>query len=254
MTGVPVPKGAPRGGTVRRLLKPLENRIRYLGRKRYCPICRSHASRFLPHGLIERSEARCPYCGSLERHRLVWLFMERRTDLFAPPRKRMLHVAPELCMVSRLRRARHVDWLTADLKMTHAMVRMDVTQIQFPDDSFDVIYCSHVLEHVPDDTRAMREFARVLRPGGWAILQVPITAVATFEDPAVTDPAERERLFGQWDHVRRYGPDYADRLAAAGFQVERVTAQEFASAAEIASMRLDSEEQIHFCRTPELTP
>lgn len=99
------------------------------------------------------------------------------------------------------------------------MVRMDITQIDFPDNSFDVIYCSHVLEHVVDDRQAMQEFYRVLRPGGWAVLLVPITADQTFEDPAIVSPQDRLQMFGQADHVRRYGPDFVDRLKDAGFEV-----------------------------------
>jgi ubiquinone/menaquinone biosynthesis C-methylase UbiE len=99
------------------------------------------------------------------------------------------------------------------------MYNFDITRIPFPENSFDVIYCSHVLEHVPDDRKAMREFLRILRIGGWALLQVPITGTRTFEDPSITDPYERRRLFGQEDHVRRYGPDYKNRLEEAGFKV-----------------------------------
>ena len=100
------------------------------------------------------------------------------------------------------------------------MVEMDITDIQYPDDSFDAIYCSHVLEHVPDDAKAMSELYRVLKPGGWAILAVPIRGDTTFEDPTTTEPEERERLFGQSDHVRYYGKDFKDRLEAAGFEVK----------------------------------
>jgi SAM-dependent methyltransferase len=96
-----------------------------------------------------------------------------------------------------------------------------VQRLPFRDGAFDALLCHHVLEHVPDDRAAMRELRRVLRPGGWAILQSPIRSrlEATLEDPAVTDPRERERLFGQRDHLRQYGRDYADRLRAAGFEV-----------------------------------
>jgi SAM-dependent methyltransferase len=125
-----------------------------------------------------------------------------------------------------------MDYLTADLHDPQAMEIMDVTQIEHPDRSFDVIFCSHVLEHVEDDRRAMREFHRTLRDGGWAILLVPITADHTVEDPSVTDPAERKRLFGQADHVRRYGPDYVERLREAGFSVLVKAAGDVLSARE----------------------
>lgn len=132
----------------------------------------------------------------------------------------MLHVAPEPCLEPRLRERLGEGYLTADLHDPDAMLRIDVTDIDRDDESFDVILCSHVLEHVEDDRVAMRELRRVLRGAGWAILLVPITAGRTREDPTIVDPAERLRAFGQEDHVRRYGPDYADRLREAGFRVD----------------------------------
>jgi len=132
----------------------------------------------------------------------------------------MLHVAPERCFESRLRKYFEPgNYVTADLLNRRAMVRMDITDIQYPDGYFDIIFCSHVLEHVQDDKKALMEFYRVLKQGGWAILNVPINAERTFEDPLVVDPAERLKVFGQEDHVRRYGPDYIDRLREAGFKV-----------------------------------
>ena len=146
------------------------------------------------------------------------------TDLFDGKPKKMLHVAPEGCLERRLASRLADGYFTADLANPRAMVRMDITRIPHPDESFDVIYCSHVLEHVSDDRRAMREFHRVLKADGWAILLVPVTADQTTEDPTLVDPAERLRTFGHEGHVRRYGPDYVDRLEAAGFcvQVTRV--------------------------------
>jgi SAM-dependent methyltransferase len=132
----------------------------------------------------------------------------------------MLHVAPEAQLSRLFASASGIDYLSADLFSSTAMVRMDITDIEYPDETFDVIYCSRVLEHVSDDRKAMRELHRVLRTGGWAILKVPIsTAEETFEDPTITTREERERAFGQFDHVRRYGADYKDRLEDAGFFV-----------------------------------
>jgi hypothetical protein len=150
----------------------------------------------------------------------MWLYMSTETDLLSDTTtRRFLHIAPERALQSKLAQLPWIDQLTADLEPAGVMVQMDVTDIQYPDDSFDVIYASHVLEHVPDDAAAMSELFRVLRPGGWAILQVPIWRAVTDEDPSVTDPAARTRRFGQDDHVRSYGRDYALRLAGAGFQV-----------------------------------
>lgn len=200
-------------------------RVVYRGTGRWCPVCEQPSRRFRPFGVDERrDEAMCVHCGALERHRLLWLFFNRMTKLFAGPRSAtsFLHVAPERCFEPRLRKRLGAGYLTADLEDPGADVRMDVTRIEYPDASFDVVYCSHVLEHVPDDRRALREFHRVLRRDGWAIILVPITAAATVEDPTETDPKERLRRFGQDDHFRRYGPDFLDRLRAAGFNVRVV--------------------------------
>jgi len=196
--------------------------IPYLGTARWCPVCERHSRCFRPFKHHHNREAICIHCGALERHRFLWLYAQAHTDLFDGRPKRVLHVAPERCFNEKLRRRLGEGYLTADLMDKRAMVAMDIMAIQFPDATFDVVYCSHVLEHVPDDRRAMREFCRVLKPDGWAILLVPITADTTFEDPSVVDPAERLRLFGQEDHVRRYGPDYVDRLQEAGFDVAEV--------------------------------
>jgi SAM-dependent methyltransferase len=183
----------------------------------YCPVCESYVDRFLPGGTPPRPDVKCPVCGANRRTRFAWLVLHRRTDLFDGRPKRMLHVAPERSLTRRLGELPGLEYLTADLEPGKAMVQMDITDIRFDDASFDVVYCTHVLEHVPDDRRAMRELLRVLRPGRWALLMMPITADRTFEDPSITDPAERERVFGHPAHVRRYGPDLLDRLREAGF-------------------------------------
>jgi SAM-dependent methyltransferase len=199
----------------------LVSKVSNFGFRRYCPCCKAHLRQFRPFGLVPRPEARCPVCGSLERHRLIHLYLRQRTDLFDGRRKKMLHVAPEEQLSTLFASAPGINYLSADLLSPKAMIRMDITDIQYPDETFDVIYCSHVLEHVNDDRKAMRELHRVLRTGGWAILQVPIpTAEATYEDPTITSPKARKLAFGQKDHVRRYGADYKDRLEDAGFSVE----------------------------------
>ena len=220
------------------------------GGRRYCPVCEKHARRFKPFGVVKRKDARCPSCGSLERHRLVWLYLNRKTDLFKREMKgAMLHVAPESILESKFRSLLGKHYLTADYFDPRADVKMDIMNIAYPDQTFDVIYCSHVLEHVPDDRRAMREFRRVLKQDGWAVLLVPITAEKTFEDPTIEDPKERLRLFGQEDHVRRYGPDYAERLGQAGFLVECIRPSAFLSPPEIADMALTKAGgDIYLCR------
>lgn len=187
-----------------------------------CPICDSHYRKFLPYGRLKpRENALCPNCQSLERHRLMWLYLRDRTDFFTPG-KHVLHIAPEACFIQRFEKLHGDHYITADIESPLAKVKMDIHQIPFADNTFDVILCNHVLEHVNDDLLAMRELCRVLKPGGFAILQVPFYFPLpdhTFTDLTITNPRERERLFGQSDHVRRFGKDYADRLRASGFRV-----------------------------------
>ncbi|MBW2269950.1 MAG: methyltransferase domain-containing protein [Deltaproteobacteria bacterium] len=186
-----------------------------------CPCCERTARRFLDSPNGQRPGVRCPHCNSRPRHRILHLFLRERTDLFDGQPTRLLHVAPNPRISLQLTSAPWIDYVSADLQRPTAMLKMDITDIQLPDASFDVIICNHVLEHVPEDRRAMRELCRILRPDGWAILQVPLDPeqAETFENPSVTDPEERRRVFGHPGHVRRYGRDYADRLREAGFDV-----------------------------------
>ena len=197
----------------------------YVGRGRECPVCGARYRRFMPYGYVtSREDALCPGCLSLERHRMIWLYLERHTDLFTT-HPRLLHIAPEHSLMRHFRKlyATTHDYVTADLESPLADEHFDVESIPMKDASFDVIICNHLLEHVNDDRRAMRELYRILRPGGWGILLVPEdrNRETTFEDNTITDPAERTRLFGQYDHRRVYGRDYDDRLREAGFEVER---------------------------------
>lgn len=193
----------------------------YYGNKVECPVCGSHFKKFLPYGRKSRENALCPKCLALERHRLLWLYLKDRTDFFSKDRK-MLHIAPELCFIDRFERLKNLDYITGDIESPLAKVKMDIHEIPFEENTFDVIFCNHVLEHVDDDILAMKEMKRVLKPGGWAILQIPFfepVPEKTHEDPSITSPKEREKVFGQNDHVRMYGKDYSERLASAGFEV-----------------------------------
>ena len=183
----------------------------------------------------------------MPRHRLAWCYLEKMTGLFDGREKRMLHVAPEPCLEKPLHRRVGAGYLTADLLNPHAMVKMDITDIQYPDEAFDAIYCSHVLEHVSDDRAALREMRRVMKPRGWALILVPITADTTYEDPSITDPEDRLRVFGQEDHVRRYGPDFQGRLEEAGFGLDVVRATDFLDQESCERMGLDVTEELFFC-------
>jgi len=222
--------------------------LRYAGRERHCPVCGTSARAFLPFGIPPRPGAMCPRCDALERHRLVWLYFQRRTDLFDARPKRLLHVAPERCFESRLRKRFGASYVPTDLASPRARVRLDVTRTPFPDGAFDVVYCSHVLQYVPEDRRAMRELGRLLGADGWAVLMVPITQAKTLEDPSVVDPKERLRLFGREDQVRRYGADFEDRLREAGFEVTVTRAADLCSAEEMVRLGLATSGAVFHCR------
>ena len=220
-----------------KLRKKITQLIAKVGNARYCPICEENYTYFDSAGLIPRKNSRCIGCGSLERHRLCWLYFLRCTSIFSTSPKKFLHIAPEIIFKKKF--ASHFPdgtYLTADLLADDVDIKMDITAIQFPDGEFDFIYCSHVFEHIPDDKKAMREIHRVLSVDGTAILLVPITTTRTYEDPTVDNPHDREALYGQNDHVRRYGPDYQDRLSEAGFHVEKFQPSDFLSKKEIDKM------------------
>ena len=222
-------------------------KFKYSGTQHYCPVCKSEISVFKDFGKPPRPNALCPICKLLERHRLDWLFFQRKTNLFDRLRKRMLHVAPEEAFKLKFANIAHLDYITADLRRPE-MVRMDITAIPCSDDCFDVVYCSHVLEHVPDDHKAIREFYRVIKPDGWAVLQVPVTTEKTFEDPTITDPSVRESLFGYCDHVRCCGPDYKDRIEEAGFRTMVFTAKDIIDKEDdFRRMGIQPDRIIFFC-------
>lgn len=195
----------------------------YLGNRVECPVCKARFRKFLPYGRKPpRENALCPNCLSLERHRLLWLYLQERTSFFSA-RLKFLHIAPEICFIHRFEKFENLDYVTADLESPLARIKMDIHQIPFENDTFDVVMCNHVLEHVEDDIHAMKEIFRVLKPDGWAILQVPFMGKnlkSTYEDPEVRTSARREKVYGQRDHVRIYGKDFPDRLRKAGFRVK----------------------------------
>jgi len=206
--------------------------LRYRGDSYECPICHGSFRTMLPVA-DRRANASCPRCRSFERHRLLWLYLEREVGVTRRS-MRILHVAPEPGTARRLLSQPGIDYVTTDIGGVTAMVRADLTALPFPDASFDIVLCSHVLEHIPEDRAAMRQMRRVTAPGGRTILQHPIDPdrAETYEDFSITDPAERERAFFQRDHVRIYGRDIAERLTEAGFRVtivdynERLTPKE----------------------------
>ena len=210
--------------------------IAYLGRGRECPLCGSRRRKFMPYGYVtSREDALCPRCLALERHRMIWLWITRHTDLLER-RPRLLHIAPEVSLMRHLKPlyGNSGNYITADLESPLADLHFDVQQIPLDNGTIEVVICNHLLEHVEDDRVALRELHRILCHGGWGILLVPEDRrrATTFEDDSVTDREERTRLFGQYDHRRVYGRDYDDRLRSAGFRVERIPCRDIATATE----------------------
>ena len=199
----------------------------YLGKGKQCPLCGCQRRKFLPYGYVtSRENALCPNCLSLERHRLLWLWLLRESDIGrgAMALPKMLHIAPEVALMRKFKKmyAREAErYVTADLESPLADMHFDVQQIPLEDESFDAIICNHIMEHVEDDHKALSELYRIMRRGGWGVILSPVELERekTFEDDTITDRAERTRIFGQYDHRRIYGRDYAERLRKAGFEV-----------------------------------
>ena len=204
---------------------------------------------FLPYGYgNQRNNVLSPSTLSLERHRLLWLYLKNETDFFSKDLK-VLHFAPEQAFYNRFKKQQNLDYTTTDLESPLADVKADICNLPFESDLYDVILCNHVLEHIPDDTKAMQELYRVLKPGGMAILQIPqdLSREKTFEDNSITDKKERARIFGQYDHVRVYGRDYFDKLRRIGFKVNEVNYTAKLSKEEVEKYCLAKGEIIPVC-------
>ena len=208
--------------SIERFIRRTRNRLStviYHGDAVHCPVCERSFSKFLPAGTGKRrrDNAVCPRCRARERDRLTWLFMTRTEGLFRDADMQFLHVAPEPCFIPFLSARIGGGYLTGDLMRDDVAVKLDVMELPFEDASLDAIYCSHVLQDVPDDTKALDEFFRALKPGGWAILNIPLFAEKTVSND------QPENIRATWDkrpdeHVRQYGPDYVDQLRSHGFE------------------------------------
>ena len=194
----------------------------FKGNKFTDPIDGKSYRKFLPYGYgKQRDNALSPGTLSLERHRQMWLYLQNETDFFIKNYK-VLHIAPEQEFLRKFKKMKNLDYTSADLFSPIVDVKADILDLPFADESFDVVICNHVLEHIEDDRKAMSELYRVMKKGGWGILQVPMknSLEKTYEDFSITDPKERQKHFGQYDHVRWYGMDYFDRLKSVGFDAE----------------------------------
>lgn len=222
----------------------------YLGNKFEDPISGKKYRKLLPYGRTKvRENALAPHSMSLERHRLIWLYLRDRTSFFTQPQK-VLHIAPEYCFLKVFKKQLNLDYVTADLISPWADVKMDVQAIPFTDSVFDVVICNHVLEHVDSDFKAMREIHRVLKPGGFAILQVPmdLSMDKTLENPAYNTPELREKHYQQRDHLRLYGKDYGARLSSAGFVVDENDYVKTLPVKLVERYALPKDEILYVCR------
>ena len=217
----------------------------------YCPICDLGYRRFLRAGETSRPNALCPGCGALERHRLLIAVLEqlwKRAELVECGR--LLHVAPEAAITAALEQRFSI--VSVDRQPSRGMVAMDLTNLAFPDSIFDAIICLHVLEHVDDDRAALSELWRVMKPGGWGVIQVPMIGDSTHEYPSIVNAEERQRLYGQADHVRQYGRDFVGRLKAAQFLVTTIAKTELFQSVSLARLSVDCEQEVIIAKRPAL--
>lgn len=233
------------------IAKPFLN-FYYKGNLYTDPINGKNYRKFLPYGYDkQRNNVLAPGTLSLERHRLLWLYLHKNTDFFKKPHQ-MLHVAPEQCFYKLFRHQQNLDYTTTDLFSPLADIKADICDLPFDNESYDVIFCNHVLEHITKDTKAMSELFRVLKPGGWGVFQVPQNTEKeeTYEDFSITTPKERQKHFGQYDHVRIYGLDYFKRLESVGFRVKKIKVVEHFSPEEIKRYALMKTEILPICYKP----
>lgn len=222
----------------------------YSGNKYQDPIDGKKFRTMLPYGYNKvRENVLSPSTLSLERHRLLWLYLKNETNLFHDECK-LLHFAPEQAFYKRFKKFKNINYTTTDLVSPLADIKADICDLPFEDNTYDYILCNHVLEHIPNDKKAMQEIFRILKPGGMAILQIPIdtSREKTFEDDSITDKKERTRIFGQYDHVRVYGKDYYRKLEEIGFKVLQVAyAKDNLSENQIDKYRVQKDEVIPVC-------
>ena len=206
---------------------------------------------FLPYGYgTQRNNVLSPSTLSLERHRLLWLYLQNETDFFTKSNLSVLHIAPEQCFYGKFKAQKNLNYLTGDLVSPLADIHFDLHQIPLEDNRFEVVFCNHVMEHVDDPIQCMKELYRVMKPGGWAIMQVPqdMTRETTYEDASIVDPAEREKHFWQKDHVRLFGRDYPQWLEKAGFIVDVYDVQKNFDKQTIDRFRLMKDELLYIAK------
>ena len=232
-----------------KFLAPLVD-ILFRGNEFTDPINGKSYRKFLPYGYVkQRDNALSPGTLSLERHRLLWLYLNNETNFFSKTLK-VLHIAPEQCFYNLFKNLKNINYTTFDLNSPLADIKGDICNLPFKENSFDFILCNHVLEHINDDKKAMKELYRVLNKNGTAILQVPINQKSskTFEDSSIVDKKERIEKFGQYDHIRLYGLDYFKKLESFGFKVDPLKYSKKFTESEIIKYGLIKDEIIPVCK------
>lgn len=221
----------------------------YKGNKVECPVCERSFRKFLSYGsdVAHRENVLCPYDLTLERHRLMWLYLKDESNFFTQEKLNVLHIAPEQCFHKRFKKQKNLNYLTGDLVSPIADMHFDLHSIPLEDNRFDVVFCNHVLEHVDDALQCMRELYRVMKPGGWGIMQVPqdLSRAETYEDPTIVTPEDREKHFWQKDHVRLFGRDYPEWLRKAGFTVVEFAKESKYSPEILERYRIHEEEILY---------
>ena len=233
----------------------------FFGFKYRCIFCNGHFRKLLPMGINKNVTndivgggyrfALCPRCHSTDRERLTYWYLTNKTNILSPQKKtKLLHIAPENNLKKVFSNINKIEYIDGDLNPLKAENQMDITDINFEDNYFDFIICNHVLEHVKDDKKAMRELFRVLKPDGEAILQVPIfrTTIKTFEDFSIVLSEEREKYFGQKDHLRIYGKDYKEKLEGEGFKVKLYDIKDELNTKNIRKHGFNENEILYVCR------
>lgn len=224
----------------------------YKGNKVECPVCERSFSKFLSYGsnVTHRENVLCPYDLTLERHRLMWIYLKNHSDFFTADQLNVLHIAPEQCFHQKFKAQKNLNYLTADLVSPIADMHFDLHTIPLEDNRFDVVFCNHVMEHVDDALQCMRELYRVMRPGGWAIMQVPqdFSRETTYEDPSIVSPEDREKHYWQKDHVRLFGKDYPQWLEKAGFTAEVFNKEEALGVDLMERYRISPSEVLYIFR------
>lgn len=214
-----------------------------------CPICGWSGHAFMRRAYANKpaDTLLCPVCGSSERHRFAYLTLKSRLAAHA---ENTLHFAPEKSIAPWLK-SMSKGYLSVDIASPTAMQKMDITDLRLPDGSFSLVWCSHVLEHIEDDRKALAELYRVLKPAGVAVIMVPIYGDKTIEDPGITTPEGRLKHFMQEDHVRLYGLDFKNRLAESGFSVAMIQTSDMpAESVEKYGLEYPSTKEIFLCTKP----